>query len=173
MGENDYKLIELVRPSGDNNPQSKVTPIPHSGDVPSGEKSQDLKPTMVLVDHFNVVGWPEMIADERLDVFGMRGKILFIENFVGEVIKDYDFQPIAENYKEILRRLEKSINLPPGFSDRVRVEKVFNFLKSLERSKNKRAELNRFIERTNKEAVKTQKDVALRGFINRGEEGGT
>jgi hypothetical protein len=147
-------------------PAEPRAPIPASGIIPEKltQPGQELKHNLAIVDHFNVQGWNELLADPALDVGGIKGKVLFIEQYLGEKIREMGLKDEEATYRSLLASMETHFQFTSMHRHDVRINKIFDYLKTLEKSDKKNAKMRAFIQQANKEALAVQKETELRGF---------
>jgi hypothetical protein len=89
--------------------------------------------TPMGVEHFGIKDWAERLLNPTLDHNGLVQKISFIEEFAKEKMNDEQLKENKDNYSSIIHNFENYLGISDTYEPDVRVNKIFNLLKLIER----------------------------------------
>ena len=127
MGE-----YEVVKPAPTVKSVPEATPPKIDDSTSVKDAPAPKKDEMNVLDYFQFVGWGELLLNPELDVHGAKGKLLFIENYLKDQIKEQGLKDERDSYFGLLDQIERSLKLTGSHDQHVRVNKVYKVMKVLD-----------------------------------------
>lgn len=128
MDNPEYSLKPVTAPSNEMAP-----PRPEKQADSAAIKDKDIESNAsdspLGVDYFGINYWPEIILSPDLDYYKTVEKVLFIEDFIKDRIKDNGLKQDKTSFQKVLKSMEDELGMSPEHESHLRVDKIFNLLR--------------------------------------------
>ena len=132
--------------------QNKAEPVdPTISTTPITEKPHPkLEDSPISVEYFGVEGWGEMLLEPNLDVYGVKDKIVQIENFLKHRLTELKAKDTPETRKQILEQLERSLKISDLHKPHHRIDRVHSIIRYMDEFDSERERRNMLVVTLNK-----------------------
>lgn len=138
MGDYSLKVPEQTS----YNTEPKADKAPTSVPKPDNNESPEDSGSPLGVEHFGVKEWSQLLLTPTLDFNKTVEKIGAIEDFIKEQMTLDGIKVDKEGYSKIVKELEEELSLTSAHKPEVRINKIFNLIKMIQRTHSEKERKN-------------------------------
>jgi hypothetical protein len=141
----DYRLNIPEAPKEQQISQETQKTIQGSTEI-KGQPNEFQEP-FTSANYFNVPGWGQLLLDPRLDVHGLKDKVLFIDKFARDSILSRGLLDGKEGFEVVLKELEEMVHTGKDSRHEYRIRKIYDIARILSKHRSENVKKEKILDK--------------------------
>lgn len=124
----EYRLKEPVKEAPKDAAKDPITTANESTPIKEEVPKSSIPDA---VEYFGIEGWGQLLLEPKLDVYGLKDKVVYIDQFIKGRASELGLKGDRESYDSIMKELEGIIGTGKKTTQEQRITRIYEVIKTM------------------------------------------